>query len=915
MTSGVSGHAVTVPVAAIEAEGLRGTVEITIDRWGVPHIDAGCAHDAFLAQGFSAARDRLFQMETWRRAGLGRLAEVFGPEYLERDRAARLFLFRGDLEQEWASYAGGVDGGGAGGGGDGAGDAGGGDGAGDGDGADAGVPARRAVESFTAGINTWIALCEQRPELLPPEFAALGFAPEPWNPTDVVRIRAHGRFGNAESELARVLTVRDGGLEAEDLRALRQPEAPVQIPPEIRRIWHALDTSVLDTYRLARSPVSLPAAAGETPSGAGTTAQPPLDQSADHAQGEGSNNWVIAGSRTATGRPLLASDPHRVISAPALRHLTHLRCPEFDVIGATEPMVPGVSIGHNADVAFGLTILPIDVEDLCIYELNTPAGGAPADAEPLPSGPNPVAEPLRSGPSPDAGGKGSTQNARARAEWSGGDGEDPQSDSLRYRRGGRWLEFERTTESIAVAGVPDSAAELLFTADGPVVHLDAEAGFAIAIRAAWLEPGMTPYLGALAFLGARDAAAFRGALPAWGSPGANHVYADAAGAFGRIGAGRVPLRQGSDGTVPVAGGAEWTGAVGAHTLIEEHLPERGWSTSSNQYSLVPGSPASRGEPLITRDWALPFRHERVCERLAVDGAWTVQEARELQGDLVSLPAWRAVELLRRMPVCLNLTDPSAAALSMLLAWDGVMGAESRAARLSERWLRRHLRPGLIRERLARTLPAGRLEAAVRRAAADVAFPDHRITLALLAESITTDDGVAVVLSTLREAYQGLEAELGPVSEAWAWGAFHRSVFRHPLDRTPRTPAGEAPSAHGPSPSVPADTPGAPADSPPPTHWGSPPDAPWPGSAETVAMASYDAQGVTQVGASFAVVMDVGNWDAALAISTPGQSADPRSPHANDLVDLWRSGGSFPLLYSPGAIAEHAEERLILNPPA
>ncbi|ROR73370.1 penicillin acylase family protein [Bogoriella caseilytica] len=832
VTEGVMAEAAEaeVPVAEVVVAGLRGPAEITIDRWGVPHIDAGSAHDAFVAQGFSAARDRLFQMETWRRAGLGRLAEVFGAGYLERDRAARLFLFRGDLEQEWASY-------GAGSGGD----------AGGRSGEAAGVPARAAVESFTAGVNAWIALCEQRPELLPPEFAALGFRPEAWSPADVVRIRAHGRFGNAENELARLLTLRDGGPEAEDLRVLRQPDAPVRIAPEIQRIWHALDASVLDTYRLARAPVTLPHAGGDGAAGAEPAGEPAEaahaaePAHADHAQGEGSNNWVIAGHRTATGRPLLASDPHRVISAPALRHLTHLRCPDFDVVGATEPMMPGVSIGHNADVAFGLTILPIDVEDLCIYELSAQGGTPP-----------PATTADGAGPAPGA--------------------------QLRYRRDGQWLDFERVTESIPVAGASAAVSDLLFTHDGPVLHLDPENGFAVALRAAWLEPGMTPYLGALAFLGVRNAEEFRAAMPAWGSPGANHVYADVAGSFGRIGAGRVPARDGTDGTVPAAGGVTWTGAVGAHELIDEHRPERGWSTSSNQYSVPPDSPAGHTAPLITRDWALPFRHERVCERLAGHSGWTLQEARELQGDLLSLPAWQAVELLRQMPVTLDAADPGAAALSMLLAWDGVMSVESRAARVAERWLRRHLRPALIRARLAASLPAACLEDAVRRAAADVAFPDHRITLTLLAESIATEDGATLVLTTLRGAYQALEAELGAPSPAWAWGDFHRSVFRHPL---------------GPA--------------------GSPPDAPWPGSAETVSMASYDAQGVTQVGASFAVVMDVGDWDAALAISAPGQSADLRSPHANDLVDLWRSGGSFPLLYSAGAIAAHAEHRLVLRP--
>ncbi|MGW7595518.1 penicillin acylase family protein, partial [Streptomyces rubiginosohelvolus] len=258
---------------------------IRTDRWGVPHIEASSADDAFLAQGWVAARDRLFQLDWWRRRGLGRTAEVLGTHYVERDRAARLFLYRGDIDEEWAAY---------------------------------GPRARSAVTRFVAGVNAWIAATVRDPGLLPPEFTELGYRPALW----------------------------EFGAEVEDLRRRRQPAVSPSVPEGLDLA--TVDPHVLDTYRLAMGPVATRPVPTRTL--------------------EGSNNWGVAGGRTMSGRPLLANDPHRAMSLPSLRYLVHLSCPEFDVIGAGEPALPGISIGHNGAVAFGLTIWPVDQEDLYVYE-------------------------------------------------------------------------------------------------------------------------------------------------------------------------------------------------------------------------------------------------------------------------------------------------------------------------------------------------------------------------------------------------------------------------------------------------------------------------------------------------------------------------------------------------------------------
>ena len=165
--------------------GLTAPAEILVDRWGVPHVYAATPDDAFRVQGFNAARDRLWQIDFWRRRGLGQLAEVLGPDHVDRDRAARLFLFRGDARSDWQAY---------------------------------GPDTERASTAFVEGVNAYVRLTREDPALLPAEFDRLGYRPAFWNPSDVTRIRSHGLFYNLRDEVARALTLRDHPAAVEDLR-------------------------------------------------------------------------------------------------------------------------------------------------------------------------------------------------------------------------------------------------------------------------------------------------------------------------------------------------------------------------------------------------------------------------------------------------------------------------------------------------------------------------------------------------------------------------------------------------------------------------------------------------------------------------------------------------------------------------
>lgn len=764
-----------LPTAEFPVAVLRGTVEILVDRWGVPHVYADTPHDAYVAQGFQAARDRLFQIDLWRRRGLGLLAEALGPAYLDQDRARRLFLYRGDMDAEWSSYAAGT---------------------------------REVVAAFVDGVNAYVDWALEVPEdRLPPEFTTLGHRPARWRVDDVVRIRTHGMFYNAEQELARALTVRDLGPGAEELRSVREPGGPVVVPDPA--VLEGLGDEVLDVYRLALAPVEF----GPASDPATTTAG-------------GSNNWVVAGSRSATGRPVLANDPHRAVTVPSLRYLAHLEAPGLTVIGAGEPNLPGISIGHNGRVAFGLTIWPLDHEDLYVYDLHP-------------------------------------------------------TDDGRYRHGDGWEAFDVVEERTPVAGadgVDGAVLTLHFSRHGPVVHLDREARTAVALRTAWLLPGMAPYLASLGYQDAADADEFRRALARWGAPGVNQVFASADGAIGTQTCGLVPRRAGWDGALPVPGDGrfEWDGAVPFEDLPGDQDPACGWATTSNQANV----PAEAGF-VATTDWYSSARHERLAGWLSGGATVDVGSSLRMQTDAFNLHGRRLLDRLAPVPVAEDLRP----LWTELQAWDGVEDVDSRAALVAQVWLRRHWRPWLVGRCLDR-LGAGR-ENAVARARLvrdDTLFGDLRPDLRMLdVVDPDRDDDRRLLAegldSTVRAAVAEIGTWLGADAEGWTWGALHRTELRH--------------AVLGPE--------------------GSLPPQPRPGSGDTVGLAGHDATINAVMGSSFRMAIDVGAWDGSRAITTPGQSGDPRSEHYADLLGLWAEGGSFPLLFSRDAVEQAATSRLVLRP--
>ncbi|HSM59278.1 MAG TPA: penicillin acylase family protein, partial [Longimicrobiales bacterium] len=328
----------------LDVPGLERPVEILVDRWGIAHIYAETEHDLFFAQGWNAARDRLFQLELWRRQATGTVAEILGPRELQRDVGTRLFRFRRDLEQELRHYH------------------------------------PRGVEivgAYVEGINAYVESANRRPDELPIEFRLLGIRPQLWTP-EVVLSRHQGLLGNIGAELRwgrrvarigadRVKALADFGPGDPDL-TLDPGIDPAGLQEDILAVYDAFRGSVRfrpedivtadrgDAEAFAMLERAAAAAAHET--------------AWDPGSSVGSNNWVVSGARTESGYPIMANDPHRTQGAPSLRYWVHLVGPGWNVIGGGEPSLPGVSIGHNEHGAWGLTVFSTDGEDLYVYDTN-----------------------------------------------------------------------------------------------------------------------------------------------------------------------------------------------------------------------------------------------------------------------------------------------------------------------------------------------------------------------------------------------------------------------------------------------------------------------------------------------------------------------------------------------------------------
>jgi len=650
----------------VRIHGLDAPIEILRDRYGIPHIFAKSMADASFGLGYAHAQDRLWQMEMNRRIAAGRLAEVLGPAALPTDRFLRTLGIRRAAEANLRGF-------------------------------DPGT--RKLLEAYAAGVNAFLA----GDPVLPIEFWLTGTRPEPWTPADSVgwsKMMAWNLGRNWKNELLRMQLAKT--LPLDRIQQFVAPY-PGEKPPEI------VDLKAL-YGSLAREAVQL---AKFAPDNAGL----------------GSNNWVVSGARSASGKPLLANDPHLDFGAPSVWYFAQLSAPGLDAIGATLPGVPGIVLGRNERIAWGFTNTGPDVQDLYIEKLDN-AGGYLA-----PDGP---------------------------------------------RR------FETFDETIKVKGGDPETLHVRVSRHGPVIsdvlkpaQEASPRGYVLALAWTALAPDDRTVQGALRLERAHDWPSFLAAARDFHAPQQNMVYADVDGNIGFIAAGRVPVRKpGNDlqGQAPAPGWLakyDWDGYIPFDELPQSYNPADGVIVTANQKITPPGYPH-----YLTSEWHPPYRAERIRELLAAVPRHTVPSFARIQGDVVSL-AMR--QLLPRLLATRPRSEEARAALALLAKWDGTMAADRPEPLIAWAWWRE----------LARAVYADELGAAFHanwapRAVfiSDVLFGgaaqwcDDVRTPAVESCDQALAQSLEAALADLRKRY-------GDNPSAWRWGDAHAAIFEHrPFGRQP-----------------------------------------------------------------------------------------------------------------------------------
>jgi len=569
-TAGCAPDAEAVPQRKL---GASGPIEIIDDSAGVPHIRAGSKADAFYGQGYVVARDRLFQLDLGHRRNLGRLAEAFGPAFVVHDHAERLFHYRGDLDAELAALPSDV---------------------------------LDCARGYCAGVNARLDEVAADPSLLPEEYRILGSTPLRWDVRDFVLARG-AATGNADDEIRRAQLAALGRLDLDTLVAPLRPAWTLRVPAglDVKAVSEA-DLGILD-----EAGVPLPF---------GTTVSP-VRAPAESRSEAGSNAWTIAPSRSATGRAILANDPHLGIGGNAPRHVAHLTAPGLDVIGGGAPGLPGIMQGHTDRFAFGRTNSHNDQTDLFILELD------PADPE-------------------------------------------------RYRHDGGWKRFRMVEEMVPVKGEAPRRLRLRYSVHGPVLRHDPASARATAMSSITMLPGCMDSFAMIAINLARDWAGLLEAFR-WHPSPTNFHYADIDGNHGWQVIGIAPLRRGGhDGLLPAPGDGrfDWQGHIDARQLPRAYNPAKGWFASANQNNLPADYPI-QARPLAF-SFREPYRYDRIAAVLAAQPRHSLADSAALQQDFVSTPARELVALLPKAP-----SEAAKKAVDLLADWDGTLAATSAPAAL------------------------------------------------------------------------------------------------------------------------------------------------------------------------------------------------------------------------------------------
>lgn len=671
-----------------EVGGIAGQIRIVRDAHGIPHIFAQSAEDAHFGLGYVHAQDRLWQMEMNRRLAAGRLSEFLGARTVPFDITLRTLGVYPQAERMFANFD----------------------------------PATKAAfEAYARGVNAFLAQRKQAAlsEPLPPEFFLFQVDPEPWRPVDSIawgRMLAWSLSTNWQYELARMRLAER--LSARQIDELMAPSAGQPWPKhaDLGPLYRALSEAV-DLDRLA-------------------AIMPPVDAAA------GSNNWVVAGARSQTGKPLLANDPHLEMTVPAIWYFAHLSAPDLNVIGATLPGAPGVVLGRNDRIAWGVTNTAPDTQDLFIERV------------------------------------------------------DP-TDPKRYLTPDGSVAFIERQETIKVRGGDPVVVTVRHTRHGPVIsdalnsgpadipnssRIDMPPGHVLALSWTGLQDDDSTPQAFLKMNQARDWPSFVGALQDYHTPQQNIVYADVDGNIGFIAPGRIPVRKPENdlsGLSPAPGWDsryDWAGFAPFDAMPRAFNPPEGLFATANDKIVPDDFPV-----FLTHDWQEPYRIRRIRELLEQYPAHSLESFSAMQADVRSLKNREFLPLLLAAPTA----DPrAAAARARLQDWDGEAAADKIEPLIFQAWYRELTRMlyadelGPLFQRFWRPRPAF-LENVLRNYDGQSRWCDNVET----ASSETCD---VIIAGALTAALDDLERRYGADQSNWQWGEQHFSLGEHrPLSRIGR----------------------------------------------------------------------------------------------------------------------------------
>ena len=673
----------------VSLKGLGASAEIHRDGHGIPHVRAQSVRDASFAQGFATAQDRLWHMDYDRRRAYGRWAEFAGPQGVEQDKMMRRFRLESSARADYLVVA---------------------------------EKTREMLDAYAAGVNAFI----ETTQALPVEYSVVGGTPEPWQPWDglaIFKVR-HIFMGVFEAKLWRMRLVKHLGPERTAMLFPSYPKGELQVVPPGTKYSGQAEDGLEELIRGAQALKLLSGTAGSISGEPDIAGIPESILSVKKETEAGSNNWALSGSRTASGKPLVAGDPHRGLETPNVYYQNHLACPDFDVVGLSFPGIPGFPhFGHNDSVAWCVTHAGADYQDLFIERFND---------------------------------------------------DDPQL----YEYKDEWKRAESHHETIAVRGANPVEMDVTVTHHGPIIFGDPAEGCGVAFRYTATAAPIKHADALLQMLRARSADELEESMRSWVDPANSFVFADVHGDIGYLTRGQVPVRSSANAWIPVPGWSgehEWEGVVPFEEMPRSRNPETGYIVTANNRITGVDYPH-----YIAFDYTPWFRATRVTHRLLSLGKEVkAKDMTAVHADRVSVPAQSYIQLLSKIQ---PLDKVSARAKEMLLAWDGTMDRDGVAPTIYSAFLESlvrevmgHALGPLAHEALEEMGPGGPTH--VTRLRAHFPAMIQKDDRSLLPEG---SDWNSIMATALAKGVAKLHQELGEDMEPWRWGRVHRTVPQHSL---------------------------------------------------------------------------------------------------------------------------------------